>query len=46
MSSRTATMPTSLPIKGIAAMGSAEVLNLDDLALTTPDGLCEGFNPF
>jgi hypothetical protein len=45
MSSRTATMPTSLPIKGIAAMVSADVFNLDDPALTTPDGFREGFNP-
>jgi hypothetical protein len=41
MSSRTATMPTSLPIKGIAAMVSADVFNLDDPALTTPDGFRE-----
>ena len=45
MSSRTATMPTSLPIKGIAAMVSADVFNLDDPALTTPHGFREGFNP-
>jgi len=34
-----------IAIKGIAAMGSADVLNLDDLALTTPEGFREGFNP-